>query len=239
MEEAAFQLKPEEFFALRLLTAIGAFLITTLFGFKLFISLPAVLVGYWLPKAYMERKRKKRMERCSYQLVEALGTMTNALRAGFSFIQSVQLIAREIPDPLGTEFTRLAQDISLGVPLEEALQQLHERLPVRDLELVLTALIIQRTTGGNLAELLETMQETMKDRVRIKEELKTLTAQGRMSSWIISLLPVVIALYLNLVNPTYFGPMLEHPIGWLMLIISGMTCIIGWLVIRKIVQIEV
>ncbi|MBO8172219.1 MAG: type II secretion system F family protein [Bacillaceae bacterium] len=238
--QAAIPLRTEEFFAVRLLSA-GTI---TLFFWLLvqdgvFLLILVAFIGYMLPVIFVNRRRTKRLARCSVQLSEALGTMANAMRAGFSFMQAMQLIGKEVPDPLGPEFDRAIREVQLGVSLEEAFANLERRLPDDDLHLVLTSLLIQRTTGGNLADLLETMQETIRGRVRIKEELRTLTAQGRMSSWIISLLPPGVGIYLYVMNPEYFMPLLTHPLGWLMLGCGTITGITGWLFIRKIVRIEV
>jgi tight adherence protein B len=187
----------------------------------------------------MKRKRKKRLAYVNYQLIEVLGMMANSMRAGFSFMQAMQLVGKEIPDPLGPEFERVIRQAGLGVPLEDVFEEMEKRLPNKELEVVIRAILAQRRSGGNLAELLETMEETIRGRVRILEELNTLTAQGRMSSWIITLLPVALGLYLALVNREYFAPMLEHPLGWAMLFIASVSIIIGWVVIQKIIRIEV
>ncbi|MFC4767941.1 type II secretion system F family protein [Effusibacillus consociatus] len=239
LEQAALPLKPEEFFALRLITAVVALAAFFLLGFSGAALIPAVLLGYLLPRLYLNRRKDKRLGRCAAQLAPALGTMATAMRAGFSFIQSMQLVGREVPDPLGSEFERTIREINYGVPIEEAFQRLLERLPDADLDLVVTALLVQRSTGGNLAEILESMQETIQERVRIKEELHALTAQGRLSAWIISLLPVALGFFLNFMNPEYFSSMLTHPLGWLLLGSGTVSGFIGWMTIRKIVRIEV
>lgn len=154
-------------------------------------------------------------------------------------MQAMQLVGKEVPDPLGPEFDRVVRQAGLGVPLEDVFEELAERLPNKELEVVIQAILAQRRSGGNLAELLETMEDTIRGRVRILEELNTLTAQGRMSSWIITLLPVGLGLYLSIVNREYFAPMLEHPLGWTMLFIASVSIIIGWAFIQKIIRIEV
>ncbi|GAX91527.1 type II secretion system F family protein [Effusibacillus lacus] len=239
LEQAALPLKPEEFFALRLILMGAALLTLFLLGFSGAALVPVALLGYWLPRFYLQRSKEKRLSRCAAQLASALGTMATAMRAGFSFIQAMQLVGREVPDPLGPEFDRTIREISFGVPIEEAFYRLLGRLPDADLDLLVTALLVQRSTGGNLAEILELMQETIQERVRIKEELNTLTAQGRLSAWIISLLPVLLGVFLNFMNPEYFSPMLHHPLGWLLLAMGTVSGFIGWMTIRKIIQIEV
>lgn len=239
LERAGLPLKAGEFFVLRLLAAGIMTGIGYLMNFQGLALLPALWVGYQLPKFYMKRRKEKRLARCASQLAVSLGTMATAMRAGFSFMQAMQLVGREVPDPIGPEFDRTLREMNFGVPVEEALHRLMERLPDTDLELVITALLVQRSTGGNLSEILDSMQETIHARVRIQEELKALTAQGRLSAWIISLLPIVLGVLINFMNPEYFSPLLTHPIGWMLLGMGAVSGLIGWIAIRKIVRIEV
>jgi tight adherence protein B len=236
---AGSKLRPEEFFALRIIAAAGLALITALLGFPWYLISLAIMIGFAIPKVVMKRKGKKRLQLSSYQLIEVLGMMANSMRAGFSFMQAMQLVGKEIPDPLGPEFDRVVRQAGLGIPLDEIFVELVERIPNKELEVVVRAILAQRKSGGNLADLLETMEETIRGRVRILEELNTLTAQGRMSSWVITLLPVGLGLYLSLVNREYFGPMLEHPLGWVMLSVCVIFIFMGWVFIQKIIRIEV
>lgn len=236
---AGLPLNSGEFFAIRLFSALITILIFYFVKLHLIFLFISPIIGYFLPVLFIKWTKKKRFTRCSQQLSESLGTMANSMRAGFSFLQAMQLVAREMPDPLGPEFERALREMNYGVSMDEAFSHLLERLPDQELELVVNALLIQRSSGGNLAELLETMQETIRGRVRIKEELKTLTAQGRLSQWILTFLPVGLALYLKTVSPEYFNPILEHPIGWIMIAVATVSITIGWLVLRKIVHIEV
>ncbi|MEH6993008.1 type II secretion system F family protein [Neobacillus drentensis] len=237
--ESGSKLKPEDFFAIRLLSAAGLGLVGLIIGLPWYFNAFVVIIGFVLPKIFLNRKRKKRLAFVNYQLIEVLGLMANSMRAGFSFMQAMQLVGKEIPDPLGPEFERAIRQAGLGVPLEDVFEEMEKRLPNKELEVVIRAILAQRRSGGNLAQLLETMEETIRGRVRILEELNTLTAQGRMSSWIITLLPVGLGLYLALVNREYFAPMLEHPLGWMMMFVASVSIIIGWVVIQKIIRIEV
>ncbi|MCH6267625.1 type II secretion system F family protein [Neobacillus citreus] len=237
--EAGSKLRPEEFFAVRLLGALGIGTFTSLIGAAWYLFLLTVVIGFLIPKMVIKHKRKKRLAYINYQLIEVLGMMSNSMRAGFSFMQAMQLVGKEMSDPLGPEFDRVVRQTGLGVPIEDVFEEMVNRLPNNELEVVARAILAQRRSGGNLAELLETMEETIRGRVRILEELRTLTAQGRMSSWIITLIPVCLGFYLALVNREYFAPMLQHPLGWMMLIIASISTIIGWIFIRKIIQIEV
>ncbi|MBM7661632.1 tight adherence protein B [Bacillus mesophilus] len=239
LEQAGMAIKAEEFFVLRLIVSLLSFIVPLLLGLSVLYSLGLGIIGFLAPKFYVSQKRKRRLTRSANQLAEALGIMANSMRAGFSFMQAMQLIGREMPDPIGPEFDKTIRDINYGITTETAFMYLAKRLPDKELEMVIHALLIQRTSGGNLAELLETMQETIRGRIRVKEELNTLTAEGKMSAWIVTLLPVGVGLYLNFVNPDYFSPILLHPIGWIVLGAGSLFILLGWLIIQKIIKIEV
>ncbi|WP_318506918.1 type II secretion system F family protein [Bacillus sp. T3] len=239
LEAANLPLKTEEFTAVRIMSGLGLATATTILKLPLAIIFVGAMLGNHLPAVYVNQKIKKRRARCMTQLPQALGTMATSMKSGYSFLQAMQVIAQEVPDPIGTEFKKTLREINLGVPLEEAFENLITRLPTDDIKIVANAIVIQRSTGGNLTQILDTIQETITDRVRIKEELRALTAQGKMSAWIISLLPVILGVILNLMNPEYFQPMLTHPLGWTFLGFGTISGIIGWFVIQKIVNIEV
>lgn len=239
LEQAGLPLKAEEFFVLRVLIFAVFLVLSFMLGYPWWVSFPLAVGGFLIAASFVKHKRKKRLHLCAVQLPVALGVMSTAMRAGFSFIQAMQLVGKEVPDPIGTEFTRTLREINFGVSFENALTRLLERLPNRDLELVVTALLVQRTTGGNLTSILDSMQETVLERVKMKEDLKTLTAQGRLSAYIISLLPILLGFILNLINPAYFQPMFTHPLGWVFICFGVITGLIGWFSIQKIVRIEV
>ncbi|WP_099353982.1 type II secretion system F family protein [Fredinandcohnia onubensis] len=239
LTQSGLKMTQGELFIWRVIGACVVVGIGYLYEFHFLLLILCGIIGFYLPILYIKRKRKLRLKKCSEQLGNALGTMANALRAGFSFMQAMKMVAEEIEDPLGPEFLNTLKEINYGVKIEDAFDNLLKRLPDRELEMVLTTLLIQRSSGGNLAYLLETMQETIIDRSRVQDEVKTLTAQGKMSSVIITLLPPALALYLTLVNPEYFNMLFSHPLGWGMLIVGGINMILGWLFINKIVHIEV
>lgn len=239
LEEAGLPLKPEEFFVLRLIMVIPAFMFFLILGFEGAALVIASFSGFMLPTLYLKRKKRLRLERCATQLPQTLSTTATSLKAGFSFMQAMQVIGKEIPDPIGPEFKRTLKEMNYGVPVEEALENLLKRVPNADLEMVITALLVQRTTGGNLADILETMKETIEERVKIKEELKALTSQGKLSAIVITLLPVILAVILNFMNPQFFEPMFSHPLGLAFLFVGGVLITIGWVMIQKIVNVEV
>ncbi|MCG7344141.1 type II secretion system F family protein [Sporosarcina sp. ACRSL] len=228
-----------ELFIGRVIIVILVLMIGNYYEMNFLIVAIMGVIGFYLPIFYVKRRRKKRLELASYQLGEALGVIANAMRAGFSFMQAMKMVADEIEEPLGPEFLKTLQEINLGLSYEDAFQNLLDRLPEKELEIVLNTLIVQRKTGGNMAYLLETMQNIIFDRARVKGEVKTLTAQGKMSSVIITILPLALALYIRLVNPEYFQKLFSHPVGWVMVIYGSFSIIFGWLWIKKIVNIEV
>ncbi|WP_019413204.1 type II secretion system F family protein [Paenisporosarcina sp. TG20] len=239
LTQSGVKLSLGELFIGRVMLTIIGMAIGYLNSYHFIIILIIGVIGFYLPMIYVKKKRKKRLLLASKQLGDALGTMANALRAGFSFMQALNMVAKEISEPLGPEFIKALQEINFGIPVEKSFQNLLDRLPDKELEIVLNTLIIQRSTGGNLAQLLETMQETIFDRARLKDEVKTLTAQGKLSGIIITILPIALGFYIKLVNPEYFQLLFSHPLGWAMVIIGCISIVLGWFFINKIVQIEV
>lgn len=216
-------------------------------------SWPMAAVGFVfglrIPRMYINYAANRRMNTFNGQLGDTLNLWVNALRSGYSVLQAMESIATELPPPVSREFERVVQEVRLGLSLEQALANMYRRVPSDDLDLVITAVNIQREVGGNLAEVLDTISFTIRERVRIKGEIKTLTAQGRISGWIISLLPVGLGMVLYMMNPEYVSqlwikekPWIYEPVfpcGWVVIGIGAILIGIGALAIRKIVDIEV
>lgn len=232
-------LKGEEFVTIRLLAAGGGgLLFSTLYG-DLTIGLVFGGIGYLVPRFVVKYAQTKRMNRFNNQIGDSLVIMANSLRAGFSFFQALEMVSKEMPDPIAGEFGRVLREINLGTHTEEALRNLAERVGSDDLDLVITAVLIQRQVGGNLSEVLDNISDTIRERIRIKGEIKALTAQGKISGLIIGLLPVIIGLVLLLINRSYIIDLFTTTIG-LGLVIGGVISeLIGLILIRKIVDIEV
>lgn len=239
IESAGLPLKVEEFLVIRIFSFAVAFIIPLLFGVHFLVTIFLGFICWNIPTMYIRRKKRIRVTTSGSQLPQVLEIMATAMKSGFSFMQAMQLVSKEMPDPIGMEFQKTIREINLGVSVEKAFENLLLRLPNQDLEMVLTAVLIQRSTGGNLALILETIQETITERVRMKEELKALTAQGRMSASVISLLPVALGLILNIMSADYFSPMFTHPLGWALLGGGLFSAILGWIFIQKVVTIEV
>jgi tight adherence protein B len=224
--------------------AIGYFLV----GGWIFAVIGFV-IGLRLPRMYIGYAAGKRVNSFNDQLGDTLNLWVNALRSGYSVLQAMETIATELPPPVSREFERVVQEIRLGLSMEQALENMYRRVPSEDLDLVITAVIIQREVGGNLAEVLDNISFTIRERVRIKGEVRTLTAQGRISGWIISLLPIFLALLLNVLNEGYVSQLWIKqapyvvpnvvPCGWVLLGVGGIMIASGAFAISKIVDIEV
>ena len=232
------------------LTLISAFLVAVFFYFFLNRNLPLAILGFLLglriPRFYLGYAATRRVNAFGDQLSDTLNLWVNALRSGYSVLQSMETIATELPPPVSKEFERVVQEVRLGLSLEQALDNMLARVPSEDLDLVVTAVKIQREVGGNLSEILDNISFTIRERVRIKGEIRTLTAQGRISGWVVGLLPLVLMFVLLGINPSYISelwawepPIVFLPCGWYMLGIGAIATIAGVIFIRKIVDIEV
>ncbi|MCL4261818.1 MAG: type II secretion system F family protein [Anaerolineae bacterium] len=214
-----------------------------------FLAVVGFLVGSRVPPIYINMAASRRMRAFDSQLSDTLNLWVNALRSGYSVLQAMEAIATELPAPVSVEFERVVQEVRLGLSVAQALDNMHRRVPSEDLDLVITAVNIQREVGGNLAEVLDNISFTIRERVRIKGEIRTLTAQGRISGTIISLLPIVLGFILFLINPGYVSELWVKeapwiwpeviPCGYLMLGTGLIMIAAGWFAIRKIVSIEV
>src|ERR1700694_4888078 len=202
----------------------------------------AILFGglaYFAPGFYVKYRQRKRFNSLNAQLGDTILLLSNALKAGYSFAQAMATIARSAPAPMSDEFNRAVREMNLGITVDDALEHMNLRIQSEDFDLMVTAVQIQRVVGGNLAEILDTIAYTIRERVRIKGEIRTLTAQARASGIIITLLPILLAVFLSFISPTYFGPMLTDPFGHILLGVGILSIAIGAGIIQKIVKIEV
>ncbi|HZU75194.1 MAG TPA: type II secretion system F family protein [Dehalococcoidia bacterium] len=237
LERAAWRLSVVEFLTLSAVTAIAG-------GFLVSLRLPALLapcalLGGLLPYVFLWRAVKKRRNKFVSQLVDALTMMANALRAGVGLLQAMDQVADQMKPPIAHEFKRLLRDIRLGATPDDAFMALNERIKSPDLDIVLTAIIVQRSTGGNLAEILDNVSATMRDRIKLRGEIKTLTAQQQLSGYLVGGVPIALLLLFNLMNHTYVAPLFSTSAGHVLLGIGGTMELIGYFFIRKIVNIEV
>ncbi|HYK38273.1 type II secretion system F family protein [Alloacidobacterium sp.] len=202
----------------------------------------ALLIGAlsgFTPFVYVLWKRKKRFDKFEAELPEALDMMVSALRVGQSLVSALDLVAKESPDPVGSEFRICCEEQNYGLELRTALHNLQSRVPLQDLNMVATAILIQKETGGNLAEVLDKVANVIRERFKLKRQIKVHTAQGRMTGWILSFLPVMLGLALYLVNPDTMSLLWKREIGIKLLYAAGFMMITGALIIRKIVRMDV
>ena len=202
----------------------------------------AVLFSF-VPDIYVSFAAKRRVRAFNNQLGDAINLLANSLRSGYSFLQSMELVSREAPAPMSQEFRRVVQEVGLGLSTEAALENLLRRVPSEDLDLLITAVNIQHEVGGNLAQILETIGHTIRERVRIKGEIRTLTAQGRLSGYVITALPIALAIFITIINPEYMSPIFTFglpPKAWCCLPVTSLFMIVlGYIAIMKIVDIDV
>ena len=192
-----------------------------------------------VPFLHVAYKRSRRMHAFLSLLPDALDLMSRALQAGHSFAETLHMIAVEMPEPISTEFRKTYEEQNLGLSLKLALENLAERVPLLDLRLCITAIMIQRETGGNLAEILEKVGYTIRERFRILEDLKTLTTSSRMSAWILCALPLFVAVAVTYMNPDYMSILWSDPRGHKLLLAAAAMQVSGMLIIRKILKIKI
>lgn len=235
---AGILMKPEEFLLIWLALGTLPMLILYIFTNNMAMALVASLIGIITPPIIIERAKASRIELFSKQLGESISVMGNSLRSGFTFQQSMQNIHENMPDPLAYEFGKTIREINYGMPFEEAILRLGDRMKNKDLDLLISAVIIQSRVGGNLAELIDIIGETIKDRIKIKRDIKTMTGAGKMSGIILGLLPVVLALVLTVLNPGYLEGFFTTTLGMMMLVLAVVMETIGFIVIIKMTDIK-
>jgi tight adherence protein B len=242
LEQADLRLRVSEYVALRL----GMALLLFVLGLAVIPSRPAAvvigavlaLIGYLAPAFFVRYRKHKRLSKLESQLEEALSMVANSLKAGFGLLQSLEVAAQQIKHPLSTELRRTLHDINVGSSTEDALLALNERASSYDLEIVITAILIQRTVGGNLAEILDTVAHTMRERVRLRGHIKSVTSQQRMTGYILGGLPIALMGVLTLASRGYMAPLFTTVAGLVMLAGAGMMELLGILLINRILAID-
>lgn len=243
LARADIKLKSSEYLALMAMAAIGVGALAWYAGGRsILFAMIGAIFGMFLPRMYVHRQQGQRLTRFNNQLADMLNLMVNGLRAGYSTMQAMEAVSREMPSPISDEFRRVVQEMQLGLPMERALDNLLRRIPSDDLDLVIAAMNVQREVGGNLAEILDTISFTIRERVRIKGEVKVLTSQVIYSGRFLSLLPVLISLILWMVNRPYmmefFNPD-TRIVGIIALSIALMMIGGGYMVMSKLAAIDV
>ncbi len=243
LAQADLKFRPAEFVALIIVSSIiSGFVGFVISSYSIFFAIVSMGVGAFFPNLYVNRAKKSRLKKFDNQLGDMLNLMVNGLRAGFSTLQAMEAVSRELPSPISDEFRRVVQEMQLGLPMEETLEHLLRRINSEDLDLVITAINVQREVGGNLAEILDTISFTIRERVRIKGEIAALTAQGRATAWVIAALPIVLVLLLFLLNREYIMALFEpdtRSCGIPIIVTAGLMVISGFFATQKIVDIDI
>ena len=241
LARADLKLTVGEFLALQVLSALGSGVVAYLASSQsIVLALLAGVLGWFAPRWFVSNRQGKRLNAFNDQLGDTLNLMVNGLRSGYSVMQAMEAVSREMPPPIAAEFSRIVQEVQIGISLDQAMANMLRRIKSEDLDLVVTAINVQREVGGNLAEILDVISFTIRERVRIKGEIRTLTAQGRYSGYVISLLPIALAFVLFCVNKPYVERLFTSGwCGWAMVVCGLLMIGTGFIAIQKIVAIEV
>lgn len=239
MQRAGLPLLGSEFLIFEALLGLGSFLLglmlTASFSSALLLGAGGVAAG-WL---YISIRISRRRSAFNNQLGDALSMTADAMRAGFSFLQAVELIAREMEAPMGAEFQQVIAEMQVGATLDKALDNMALRVQSSDFDLLVAAVLIQRKVGGSLAQILDSIAGTINDRIRMKREIKSLTAQGRLSGWLLAALPFGVGVMIQMISPNYLKPLFQDEFGRMVLGGAIILEVIGILVIKRIVDIDV
>ena len=227
-----------EFYVVTMVFSTLAALIGYLLSSSAFFCLLVFFIGWNIPKVVVGSKIKERHKAFDNQLNDGITIISNSLKAGYSFLQAVAVVSEEMPDPFAKEFKKLLKEMSLGLSEEEAFKNLTNRMESEDLKLIINAIVIQKDVGGNLSEVLDNIGETIRERQKIKNELKTLTAQGKLSGFIVGALPVFLGLAIFLLNREYVSVLFTTKIGLILVFSSLVSEVLGFMMIRKIVDIK-
>jgi tight adherence protein B len=240
LARADVKLTPGEYVILNFTSILGFFLAGyLLFHKSLLLGIASGVAGFYAPSIYLKIQQRRRLNAFNNQLGDTINLLSNSLRSGYSLLQSMETVSRELPPPISVEFARVVREVGLGLSNEQAMTNMLRRIQSDDLDLMITAVNVQHEVGGNLAEILEIIGYTIRERVRIKGEIRVLTAQGMMSGYVITFLPIVLGLFLYLMNKEYIGAMFQEVCGWIMLGVAVTGIISGFFAIQKIVRIEV
>jgi tight adherence protein B len=239
LEQADLKSRAGNVLLLCLLSGAALGLVVLLFsGFPQFVWL-GVILGAFLPYSYASYKRTKRFQKFEEIFPEAIDTLARAVRAGHAFTTALELIANEIAEPVASEFRKLFEEQKFGLPVRDALMNLTERVPLVDVKFFVTAVMLQRETGGNLAEILDNLSYVIRERFKIMRQVRVHTAQGRLTMMLLMGLPPIIIITMQIMNPSFIRPLFDDPIGHVLIVVGITLQTLGYFVIRKIIQIQV
>lgn len=239
LDQADLHITPSRLMMFSVIAGVLAALATSVVTPIIPISILVGLAFAALPTVHVWWKRKKRFDAFLEHLPDALDLISRALSAGHAFSESLHMVSAEMPDPIATEFRKTYEEQNLGLSLKLALENLTQRVPLLDLRMCVTAVLIQRETGGNLAEILEKVAYTIRERFRIMGDLKTLTTSSRMSAWLLCALPIFVALAVTVMNPEYMSVLWKDPRGHYLIAAAMFMQVTGMLIVKKILKIRI
>jgi len=239
LQQANSQVPLGGFFLLSGVLAVAGLFIAGLFDYQLSVGLAFGALGCFLPLMWFKMKRKRRFKKFEQQLPESLDLMARALRAGHAFSVGMKMVGDEFPDPIGPEFSRTVEEISYGIDVPEAMNNLNNRVISTDLKFFVTALIVQRETGGNLAEIIEAISRLIRQRFELFGRIKAISAEGRLSGIVLFALPFVMAAVLWWLNEDYMRLLITDPVGHMMIAIAGFLMVVGAFAMKKLCDIKV
>jgi len=239
LARAAVPLRVGEYLLIRWIIACALFLFTVLLQGPWLLGLLLAVVGFYLPRFYVARRERGRIRRIEDQLVDALTMMANSLKSGSSFLQAMDLVSRELPPPISQEFAQMVAEVGVGASLEQALRDLSQRVRSYDVYLIITAMTIQRSVGGNLAEVLEKIAHTIRERQRLLRQVVVETAEERFSAYILMILPSLMVVLLSIVNRQYIETLWIDNVGRLLLVGAILMQICGFFIMRRVAEIRV
>ena len=237
--QAGMTTKPAKIVLFTGVCGVGAYLIASFFLPHFYLALPIAIVAAFIPIAVVMFRRRRRLRKFEETFPEALDLLGRAVRAGHAFTTGLEMISKECAEPLAGEFRTAFEEQNFGLPLRDALLNLSERVPIIDVQFFVTALMIQKETGGNLAEILDGLARVIRERFRIYRDVQVRTAQGRLTAGILIALPIAMLGILSVLNPKYIGILFTDPQGPVMLVTAGVLQIIGSMILWKIIHFEV
>ncbi|MDP9326045.1 MAG: type II secretion system F family protein [Candidatus Dormibacteraeota bacterium] len=239
LSRANLSLRPQEWYLIRILLPLLVFLLTVLVTTQVPVAVLLALAAFFLPSVLLRARRNHRRTDVVKQLPEALQVMSNALQTGASVSQSITAVAESLPAPIGEEFGRIDRELQLGLSLDDALDRIAARIDSRDLGMVVSAIQINRQMGGTLATVLETISGTMRERIRLKDRIRVLTSQVRLSSRLVSLLPIGVAVLLLVIAPSYMAPLFTTVAGFMAIGVGAILVAVAYFVMGRIADIEI
>ena len=239
LAQADMSLRVSNFLGISALTGVAATIIAYILSKRVEVAWIALLVGFVLPYSYASMRRNKRFEKFEELFPEAIDTLARAVRAGHAFTTALEMITAEVSEPVSGEFRQLYEEQKFGMPVRDALLNLTDRMPLVDVKFFVTAVMLQRETGGNLAEILDNLSYVIRERFKIQRQVRVYTAQGRLTMALLMGMPPIIVATMLLLNPSFIRPLFSDPIGHFLLVAGITLQTVGYFVIRKIIRIQV